>query len=71
MVYRLIGPVAMGWGVTRQKVYNLILLITCQARDGKDSSDKDQVSKVFCLRAAINDSHISKRRRISLNGQPR
>lgn len=35
----IIGPVAMGWGLTRLKVYNLLLWITRQALEGKGSRD--------------------------------
>lgn len=51
--HRLIGPVAMGWGVTRQTVYNLLLRITCQSLEGDDSGDGKLVSEVFFLQAAI------------------
>lgn len=43
----------MGWGISRQRVYNLLLRITSQALEDKDSSDGKPVSEVFCLQAAI------------------
>lgn len=43
----------MGWGVTRQTVYNLLLLITCESSEGKNSSNRKLVSDVFNLEAAI------------------
>ena len=59
----------MGWGVTRQKVYNLLLSITCQTFEGKDSCNEKPVSKVYRLEAATGlKNHISKRRAMSLNG---
>ncbi|MCJ1400968.1 hypothetical protein MMC11_004179 [Xylographa trunciseda] len=49
----LIGPVAMGWGITRLRVYNILLWITCQALEGEDSGDEKPVSDTFCLEVAI------------------
>ena len=43
----------MGWGVTRQKVYNLLLLITCQSLEGEDSKVRKPVSENVCLEVAI------------------
>lgn len=43
----------MGWGATRQRVYSLLLWLTCQALEGEDSGDGKQVSEVLCLEAAI------------------
>ena len=43
----------MGWGITRGKVYDLLLLITCQSLEGKDNRDRKLVSEVFCLGVAI------------------
>lgn len=43
----------MGWGLTRLKVYNILLWITRQALEGKNSSDGKPVSEVLCLEAAI------------------
>lgn len=43
----------MGWGVTRQTVYNLLLWMTCQSPEGEDSGDGKLVSEFFCLEAAI------------------
>lgn len=43
----------MGWGVTRNRVYNLLLWITCQALESKDSSDEKPVSEVFRNEAAM------------------
>lgn len=43
----------MGWGVTRHRVYNLLLWLTRQSLEGEDLSDGKPVSKVFCLVAAI------------------
>lgn len=39
----------MGWGVTRHRVYNLLLWLTCQALEGEDASNGKPVSDVFCL----------------------
>lgn len=43
----------MGWGVTRQTVYNLLLWITCQSLEGGDSGDGKLVSGFFCVEAEI------------------
>lgn len=43
----------MGWGVTRQKVYNLLVWMTYQSLEGDDSGDGKLVSEVFCLEVAI------------------
>lgn len=43
----------MGWGETRQKVYNLLLLITRQSLEGEDSKVRKPVSESFCLEVAI------------------
>jgi hypothetical protein len=44
----------MGWGVTRRKVYDLLMLLTSQALEGEDSGDAKLVSVVFCIGVAIN-----------------
>ena len=60
---RLIGPVAMGWGVTRHRVYILLLRLTCQTFVGKDSSNGKPVGKVSCLEVAIKLTIASARAR--------
>lgn len=49
----------MGWGITRQTVYNLLLWITCQHLEGEDSGNGKLVSEVFCFEAAIELTIIS------------
>ena len=47
------GPVAMGFGLTRKKVYNHLRLMTCQALGYKHSEEGKLVSKVFHPSAII------------------
>ena len=42
----------MGRGVTRHRVYNLLLWMTYQTLEGGSASDRKPVSKIFCLEAA-------------------
>lgn len=42
----------MGWGVTRQRVYNLLVWIICQTRECEDSSGQP-VSGIFCPEVVI------------------
>ncbi|KAL9638273.1 MAG: hypothetical protein Q9164_001655 [Protoblastenia rupestris] len=37
----IVGPIAMGWGITRRKVYSLLVRTTSQALEGKKSTDKE------------------------------
>lgn len=43
----------MGWGVTRHKVYNLLLWITREALEGEGSIDEKPVSEIFYPEAAM------------------
>ena len=40
----------MGWGITRLKVYDLLLRLTREALDGQDSSDEKSVSKLASIK---------------------
>lgn len=41
------GPVAMGFGLTRKKVYNHLRLMTCQALGDEHSEEGKPVRKVI------------------------
>ncbi|EEQ32771.1 conserved hypothetical protein [Microsporum canis CBS 113480] len=64
----LVGPIAMGWGVTRTKVYNLLLWHTTRALENKDSGKEKQhagghvaqwASEITKLRDAAEVAKIS------------
>lgn len=41
----------MGWGIARQRAYNLLLRLTRQTLENEGSSDGKPVSEVFALEA--------------------
>lgn len=46
------GPVAMGFGLTRKRVYDLLRRMTCQALEGEDPKEGKPVSEVSHLLVA-------------------
>lgn len=44
----------MGWGIARQRAYNLLLRLTRQTLEREDSRDGKPVSEVFGLEAATD-----------------
>lgn len=48
------GPVAMGWGVTRNKVYTFLLWMTRQSLEDRNGSDEKPVSNQFWIEATIS-----------------
>lgn len=47
------GPVAMGFGLTRKRVYDLLRRMTCQALEGEDRKEGKAVSEVSHLLVAM------------------
>lgn len=51
---RLVGLIAMGWGVNRRRVFSILLRITDHAIDGKVSNGGAPVSRTFTLKVFLN-----------------